>query len=112
MPVSVLASFPNSRIKPRPATSQRDTSIVEVPDGGVSSVASPNQNRTDIQLRNLDSANSVYYGYENSIDDSVGASGSVELKAGETVSIDVTSEIFVFNNSGAAINIAIDEGEG
>ena len=107
-----LASFPNSRIKPRPATSARDSSIVEVPDGGAILAVAQNLNRTDVLLKNLDSVNSVYYGYDASIDDQVGSDGSTELKAGEAVSIDVASDIFIFNNSGSAVNVSVDEGEG
>lgn len=107
-----LASFPNSRIKPRPATSARDSFIFEVPDGGATLVVPQNVNRTDVLIKNLDSINSVYYGYDASIDDNVGANGSTELKAGESISIDVATDIYVFNNSGGAINVSVDEGEG
>ena len=113
MATLTLASFPNSRIKPRPATSSRDTSIFEVPLNTVSLVAAENLNRTDLLIKNLDSSLSLWYGYDASINDNIGGDGAVRLEAGESVSIDVGGDIYVFNPDGAnSVNVSIDEGQG
>ena len=108
----VLASLPNSRIKPRPSTSLRDTKIAVTPSGIASLVAPENINRTNIVLKNLDSVNSVWYGYDDQIDDQSGNQGGMELKAGEAATIDVTTDIYVYQESGSNIEIGIDEGSG
>lgn len=109
----VLASFPNSRIKPRPATTQSDTEILTVTAGpGVTQVLLPNPNRTTALIRNLDSTVSLYYGYDNSVDDQVGADGGMLLSPLQSVNIENPGALYIFNPSGSAVNVAIDEGEG
>lgn len=109
----ILASFPNSRVKPRPATSARDTSIVDIPANTTKQVIGQNLNRTDLLLKNLDSSIKVWYGYDNSINTNIGANGAFPLEPGDSVSIDVGIPIFVFNPDGAsAVNVSLDEGEG
>lgn len=107
---TLLASFPNSRIKPRPATSQSDTLIVSVPAGVPTLVAPANQNRTLITLRNTSSADTAYYGYDANIDDQVGPDGGMPLLPNDSVDLQDPGDIYVFCAS--AVDIAIDQGEG
>lgn len=112
MPVILLASFPNSRIKPRPARTQGDTQIVSVANGGASLVAPANANRTNILIRNLSAVETIYYGYDASVDGSVGANGGFAILPYDTANIDDPGSIYIFNGGAAPVDISIDEGEG
>lgn len=112
MPIVQLASFPNSRVKPRPVRTTGDTQIIQVLASSTTQILAANPNRVDVLVRNLDSTNSIYYGYDASIDGSVGPNGGFRLDAGQTVKIDDPRAIFIFNGNAVAINIDIDEGEG
>lgn len=108
-----LASFPNSRIKPRPVRSQGDTEILTLAGGpGVTQILPANLNRVNALVRNLDSTNNLYYGYDNAIDGSPGAQGGFLLSPLQTVSLDDPRAIFIYNGNAAPVNICIDEGEG
>jgi hypothetical protein len=107
----LLASFPNSRIKPRPATTSSDTQIEPVPTGVATIVAPANLNRTTLTIRNLGNTD-AYYGYDASIDGSVGTNGGMLIKGLDSVDIDDPGDIYVFQNQVAVLNIAIDEGQG
>lgn len=109
---TLLASFPNSRIKPRPATSQSDTSIVTCPTGMATLIAPANPNRTLITIRNIAVGLTGYYGYDNAIDGSPGANGGFELRGGDSADIQDPGDVYFFNNSGSPIDVSIDEGEG
>lgn len=112
MSATLLASFPNSRIKPRPATAQSATDIITIPSGIATLIAPANVNRTELLLRNLSNNVDLYYGYNNSVDGTVGPSGGMLLKAFDSAKIVDPGNIYVFQSSGGSINIAIDEGEG
>jgi hypothetical protein len=108
-----LASFPNSRIKPRPVRTQGDTQIQTLAAGPlVTQILPANLNRVNALIRNLDSSNNLYYGYDNAIDGSVGPQGGFLLSPLQTVSIDDPRAIYIFNGNGVPVNICIDEGEG
>lgn len=106
-----LASFPNSRIKPRDARTSGNTDIQTIGAGLTVLVSAANPNRTDFTIRNLDSVNSVYYGYEPTIDGTPAGEG-FELKAGEAKDLFGVQPIYVHNPTGSAINIVTDEGSG
>lgn len=61
----LYASFPNSRIKPRPATQSANTYQVQLSDYTLTPtlVAGPNQNRTYILLKNLSPSTAFWYVY-------------------------------------------------
>ena len=61
----LYASFPNSRIKPRPSTQQANTYQVTLADSAspLTLVAPPNANRTYIILKNLSTEVPVLYCY-------------------------------------------------
>lgn len=65
MPFFLLASFPNSRVKPRPATQDANTYHValDVDTNPVTLVAPPNANRTYIILKNLSDEGPFWYVY-------------------------------------------------
>lgn len=108
-----LASFPNSRIKPRPARTTGDTEIVSVPGGSiVTQILAANANRVNALVRNLSTTDSVYYGYDNAIDGSVGPQGGFLLSPLQSVVLDDPRAIYVFNGNVGAVDIDIDEGSG
>lgn len=69
MPVFSYASFPNSRIKPRPSTNEANTYQVGVLDytQPLTEVAPPNLDRTYIILKNLSQTTSFWYVYATQI---------------------------------------------
>lgn len=62
----LYASFPNSRIKPRPSTSQAQTYQVAInglpPGGALTQIVEATLNRTYVLIKNL-SADSIWYVY-------------------------------------------------
>lgn len=112
MPVVILASFPNSRIKPRAARSQGSTDIITVPVGSPAALVVPaNPDRTDLALRNLDSIQSVWYGYAPTIDGTVTGEG-FELKPLEEKDIQGPQAVYVYNGGPNPVNVVFDEGSG
>jgi hypothetical protein len=109
MPGTMLASLPNSRVKPRPATSQSSTVIIPVPTGIVTLVRAANPNNTDVMLRNLSNANDIYYGYVNTID---GITTGFKLVPLDAIDLDDPGDVFVLQNSGGPLLVCLDKGEG
>lgn len=107
-----LASFPNSRIKPRPSRTQGDTEIITINPGPAQVAVPANLNRTDLNLRNLDSAITMYVGYDASIDDQVGPNGAMPVRPNEVVSLTDPRDIYIFIPGAVALNVAVDQGEG
>ena len=109
MPVVLLASFPNSRIKPRPATSQAVTSHVSCAAGVATLVQIADPNRTYLNVRNLDSTTTVYLGYDNTVNASTG----IPLAPNQEYdNIATQQSVYIFNPSGAPINVSLDNGDG
>lgn len=104
-----LASFPNSRIKPRPATSQSTTTIVSIPTGTVTLVRSEDPNNTQVVLRNLSNSDLIFYGYVNTID---GVNTGFELTPLDAIVIDDPGDVFVLQNSGGPLLVCLDNGQG
>lgn len=109
MPLFFLASFPNSRIKPRPPRSTGTAVIVAVPTGVATQILPSDANRTDLIVRNLDSVNTIWYGYSNTVD---GITVGFPLKPGEAQNVDGPQALFIYQNSGAPINVSYDIGQG
>ena len=65
MPVFSYASFPNSRLQPRPSTNQANTYQVQIADytQPVTEIAAPNLDRTYIILKNLSQSTAFWYIY-------------------------------------------------
>lgn len=112
MPLIFLASFPNSRIKPRPARTTGDTDIVEIPNNVTTKILDADPNRVNALLRNLSSNFPIYYGYDNSVNSSVGETGGMLVAPLDSVVIDDPRDVYVFQNSGGPINISLDVGQG
>jgi len=122
---NVLASFPNSRIKPRSATSVADTKRARVngdgeatgtvlEDGGVvtangnTQVIAPNQNQTYINLRN-ESNERLYYSYTD--DPAIINNGSF-LEAGEAFDMESKQGVWCRSSTGSRLWARLDFGEG
>jgi len=112
MAAVLLASFPNSRIKPRPATTQSSTAILTIPSGIATLVAIANLNRTLLLIRNLNSTSNLFYGYTATVDGLVRPDGGMLIKPFDTAEIDDPGNVYIYQNSGSPIEISIDEGEG
>jgi hypothetical protein len=69
MPITLLASFPNSRIKPRPSTQAANTYQVTLDHLGnpITKIAFANLNRTYIALENLSQLVGMWYVYVTEI---------------------------------------------
>lgn len=102
-----LASFPNSRIKPRPATRVAVTSEVNITSAGPVTILPANENRTIATLFNS-GANDIRYQYATSV--GILASGFL-LKAGGSIDLESPEEIFG-QAIGADSLCYVDEGEG
>jgi hypothetical protein len=65
MPFFLYASFPNSRVKPRPSTQSANTYQVSILDQTqpLTLIAAPNANRTYIILKNLSNTTALWYVY-------------------------------------------------
>jgi hypothetical protein len=108
-----LASFPNSRIKPRPVRTTGTTQIVSVPGGGVATQILPaDANRVNVLIRNLDSSRDLYYGYSPNVDNNVGVNGGFELKPFDTANLDDPRPIYIYNANPTAVLISLDIGQG
>lgn len=108
-----LASFPNSRVKPRPVRSTGTTQIITIPAGpGVTQILNADPNRVNVLIRNLDSALDLYYGYSNTINGSPGVNGGFELKPFDTANLDDPRPIYIYNGNGSPVNICLDIGQG
>lgn len=130
-----LASFPNSRIRPRKATRAADTyHILASSDGTIGAldttvtppqntdrgsittqgnvvVAEENENRTYLTLRNIDAERSVRYGY---VDRNTLADDGFELRAGDSVDLEAPTAIYVVGiaTDNLQVRCCIDFGEG
>ena len=105
-----LASFQNSRIRPRKATVYAIThqlTVAATPTETVIHAANPN--RTYLTLRNLDPTLNLQYGYPSQF----GAllTQGFLLKAGDAVDLESTEEIRAIG-IGGAVAVCYDEGSG
>lgn len=106
-----LASFQNSRIRPRSATEDATTDQVTIAVGAPNTlVRAANPNRTYITLRNENtgSGEDIRYMYEDSAN--ILTDGFL-LKAGEAIDLESKEAIYAQAIS-APVNMSIDEGEG
>ncbi len=109
MALVLLASFPNSRIKPRPATSIAVTSHVSCAAGVATLIQVADPNRTYLNVRNLDSTVTIYLGYDPTVD----ASSGMPLVPGQEYDDIATQQnVYIFNPSGSAILVSLDNGVG
>ena len=108
MPIVDLASFPNSRIKNRPATSLATTGKLEVLPGANRLLLDADANRTYVELRNLGPCD-IVYGYS---DDPLLIDNGELLRADESVKLESPQTIYALNLGGVATYINFDKGVG
>lgn len=104
-----LASFQNSRVKPRKATETAQTGTLSVPTASEIQMRPANPNRTYLTIRNLDQANPVRYGYPAQF--GTLATNGFLLKGGDAADLESTQEIRIIA-FGAAVEVVWDEGSG
>lgn len=104
-----LASFQNSRIRPRNATTTAQTGSVTISNVTETTIRPANVNRTYMTLRNLDSTNPIRYGYPAQYG-TLSVDGFL-LKAGDAVDLESTEEIRAIASGGSVIS-CWDEGSG
>lgn len=102
-----LASFPNSRIKPRPSTRVAVTDRVLVPSAGPISLLAADPNRTILTLFN-EGPNDIFYQYSTSLNILV---DGFRLIAGAATDLESPEEIFV-QADGVDSTLSIDDGTG
>lgn len=104
-----LASFPNSRIKPRAATRVAFTSRVTIPNNVPTLLLAANPNRTYVSVYN-ESATDVFYNYGGPV---VDPASSFKIPGFGTISdMQSPQDIYVLQSSGGDIVLSIDQGEG
>ena len=128
-----LASFPNTRERPRKPTLTSDTKSVSVaPQGSTGSfvtsgvvilpsdegkittmgntvVKASDSERTYITLRNVDAKDAIVYGYRDRSD--LNTTGMI-LRAGDSVDIDSLDTIFCRGLGVGSIDVRVDFGKG
>ncbi len=104
-----LGSFPNSRIKPRPATSAARTTVQTI-GIGANFVFPANINRTYLSIRNESSTDDLRYSYAAS-PGPLPANGFLVRRL-EAVDIETQEAVTVWNVGAAAIQVSFDEGQG
>lgn len=105
--VKVKASFKNSRISPRAATTSA-TTTTDVVDGTPKKVLDADSTRTYATMRNTSLTVNVRYDYTN--DPDILTDGMI-LKAGEAVDLESPTELWVVSE-GAPVTLAFDIGRG
>lgn len=110
MSITSKASFKNSRVEPRAATSSADVSQVAVGTGSNTLIAAANSNRTYITLRNENTTAGEDMRYDYFDNGSILSQGFL-LKAGEAVDLETRGEIYGRGTS-ATLLISVDEGQG
>lgn len=114
-----LASFPNSRVENRPATTSEVTSQVELPlsPAVVTVLAFANLNRTGLTLRNTSLTDQFLYTFPNPDGTAptvaqIQADGKL-VNPNEQTSIDTNQAVYAINiGTQAAIVVDVDEGSG
>lgn len=110
MPLYDQASFKNSRVSTRQATSSADVSPVTVSNAANTLVASANPNRTYITLRNENTTtgDDIRYDYFNNTN--ILTEGFL-IKAGEAVDLENQSAIYA-RAVANIVTLSVDEGQG
>lgn len=104
------ASFKNSRVSTRKATTSADVKQVTVNTGSRTLISAANSNRTYVTLRNENATagNDLRYDY---FDNSNILTEGFLLKAGEAVDLENQSDIYA-QAVAASVVCSVDEGQG
>jgi hypothetical protein len=107
--VAVRASFKNSRINPRSATTEADTVRVSVAGGLTNTLLlAADSSRTYVTVRNTSSTDNLRYAYSD--DPNILTEGML-LKAGEAADLESPTDIYARSEAGAVI-VIMDIGRG
>lgn len=108
--LSVNASFKNSRISPRAATTQADTAKTAVNSsaGPNTLVLAADPARTYCTMRNTSSTDNIRYAYAD--DPNILTEGML-LKAGEAVDMESPTDIYA-RSEGLSLDVILDIGRG
>lgn len=109
MPLNSLASYPNSRVKPRPATSEGVVSVVSLNSSvGTNVMILPiDANRVIATLSNPSNTD-IRYDYFNN--NNILTEGFL-LKAGCSIDIESKGEVYA-RSTGASVEVQLDIGRG
>jgi len=110
MPLQSLASFKNSRVSTRQATTSADVVPVVVSNAANTLVAPANTNRTYVTIRNENTTSGDDIRYDYFDNPNILTQGFL-IKAGEAVDLENMSAIYaraVANN----VSLSVDEGQG
>lgn len=111
MPLTSLASFKNSRVSTRQATSSADVKIVSIALGPANTLIAPaNVNRTYVTVRNENSTSGQDLRYDYFDNPNILTEGFL-IKAGEAVDLENQSAIYA-QAVAAIVTASVDEGQG
>lgn len=126
-----LASYPNSRVKPRSATEQaftlvRAVNVVDaaagspLPDGGVvtangnTQILPADPDRTYIELQNTHETQDIVYAYSDlaNMEQADNGIGGFLLRAGASISLESKGPVFCKSKGANVVTVNIDIGRG
>jgi hypothetical protein len=116
MSVVFLASFPDSRTYPRPATKYAVTSAGIIPVGVVTPVISGDDNTTYVTIRNISLVDDLYFFYKDvgtaapSLSDIL--NDGMKLEAGDAYEIESKQDVYCATAGGAPVLFRLDHGFG
>lgn len=116
MALIFLASFPDSRQYPRPATKTAVTSSGVIPVGLVTPIILGDDNTTYVTIRNISAIDDMYFFYKD-----VGSpaplladilNDGMKLEAGDAYEIESKQDVYAATNGGAPVMFRLDHGFG
>jgi hypothetical protein len=116
MGLRFLASFSNSRVFPRPATSDATTGSGSVESGAVVKAIEQNENMTYATFRNISETQPIYYVYRFTEEEVPTAEEIIEegmvLEAGDSYDIEAKKDLYITTVGGDSAPYRLDIGEG
>lgn len=116
MTLKFLASFSNSRVFPRPATSDATTGSGSVNPTEVVKAIEQNENMTYATIRNIHPTQNLYYTYRFTEEDApthedIVTDGFI-LEAGDSYDIEAKKDLYITTVGDEAVPYRLDVGEG
>lgn len=105
MPITNLASLPNSRVKPRSATRDAVTKSVPVIANEITKIIDANVDRTYLFIYNTHNTATLKYGYKNDINEI-----KFTLRGDRGIDLESLGEVYVLTTTD--LTVEYDEGEG
>lgn len=116
MTIKFLASFSNSRVFPRPATSDGVTGSGSVNPNEVVKAIEANENMTYVTFRNISETDQLYYTYRWPDEDEPTSAEIVEngmvLGAGDSYDMEAKKDVYVTTVGENPVPYRFDKGEG